>query len=182
MWQIPVGIGVGVWYSDQSLRRAVTATGITLAASAVIRSIGWRAAGSAAWFGVRAVGAMTIQGFAGAVVGGALVGTAVSYALFGKKGAEDAIKLYTGQVPILSVAPDSYLGTIAQAPGRVAASIAANRAVANNAAGLPTGQSIHGSHLTRTAAGAGIPINEYRTYGHALREYELGYTNVDPRV
>jgi len=152
MWQIPVGIGVGILFSGQSPKRALLATGLTFVGSAVIRSIGWRAAGSAAWFGVRAVGAMTIQGFAGAVVGGALVGTAVSYALFGKKGAEDAIKLYTGQVPILSVAPDSYLGTIAQAPGRVAASIQANRAVENNAAGLPTGTNISTLELQQRRA------------------------------
>ena len=139
MWHLPVGVGVGILYSGQSPKKAVTATGITLAASAAIRAIGWRATGSAAWYGIRAGGAMSIQGFTGAVVGGALVGTAISWALFGKEGAMDAVKLYTGQVKVFSLAPDSYVGTIAQAPGNIAESIAANRAVEGNAAGLPTG-------------------------------------------
>ena len=152
MWQLPVGIGVGVLLGGQSPKKAAVLTGTTLVASAVIRSIGWRAAGSTAWFGVRAIGAMSIQGFVGAYVAGAVVGTSVSYALFGKEGAEDAFELYTGQVKVFSVAPDSYLGTIAQAPGRVRASIEANRAVEGNAAGLPTGQNIHGSHRTREEA------------------------------
>ena len=134
MWQIPVGIGIGVLYSGQSPTRAATATGLTLAGTAIVRAIGWRAAGSAAWFGIRSIGAMTIQGFAGAVVGGAIVGTGVSYALFGKEGAKDAVKLYTGQV-----SAQEYVGTIAQAPSNIAESIAMNRAVEGNAAGLPVG-------------------------------------------
>lgn len=148
MWGIPVGIGIGVLYSGQSPQRAATATGLTLAGTAIVRAIGWRTAGSAAWFGIRAVGAMTIQGFTGAVIGGAIVGTGVSYALFGKEGAKDAVKLYTGQVnifdsyygvPYPSLDDDSYLGTIAQAPSNIAESIAMNRAVEGNAAGLPVG-------------------------------------------
>ena len=31
MWQIPVGIGVGILYSGQSPQRALIATGLTLA-------------------------------------------------------------------------------------------------------------------------------------------------------
>ena len=106
MWQIPVGVGVGVLYSGQSPKKALTATGLTLAGTALIRAVGWKAAGQTAWFAIRAVGAMSIQGFTGAVVGGAIVGTGVSYALFGKEGAKDAVKLYTGQVNIF----DSYYG------------------------------------------------------------------------
>lgn len=137
MWQIPVGIGVGVLYSGQSPTRAGTATGLTLAGSAIVRAVGWRKAASAAWFGVRAIGAMSIQGFLGAVAGGAIVGTGVSYALFGKKGAKDAVKFYTGQV-----SPKEVIDAIAKAPERVVATIQANRAVANNAAGLPVGMPI----------------------------------------
>jgi len=136
MWQIPVGIGVGILYSGQSPTRALTATGLTLAGSAVIRSIGWRAAGSAAWFGVRAVGAMTIQGFAGAVVAGALVGTGVSYALFGKEGAKAAVDFYTDPFDL------DKAKTIAAIPSNLAAITQGNRAVANNAAGIPAGTNV----------------------------------------
>tara|TARA_R110001583_G_scaffold126826_1_gene278415 strand:+ start:254 stop:733 length:480 start_codon:yes stop_codon:yes gene_type:complete len=142
MWQIPIGVGVGVLYSGQPLKRALIATGLTLAGSALVRAVGWRAAGSTAWFGIQAIGAMTIQSAAAGVIGGAVVGTGVSYALFGKEGAKDAVKLYTGQVPIISLAPESYLGTIAQIPERLAAITTGNRAVEGNAAGLPTGWNI----------------------------------------
>jgi len=136
MWQIPVGIGVGVWYSGQSPKRAMLATGLTLTGSAIIRSIGWRAAGSAAWFGIRAVGAMSIQGFAGAVVGGALVGTAVSYALFGEEGAKAAVDFYTDPFDL------DKAKTIADIPANLVAITQSNRAVENNAAGLPTGTNV----------------------------------------
>ena len=145
MWQIPVGIGVGILYSSQSPRRAVTATGITLAASAILRAISWRAAGSAAWFGIRAVGAMTIQGFAGAVVGGAIVGTGVSYALFGKEGAKAAVDFYTDPFDVEKAK------TIVAIPSNLNAIIKGNRAVENNAAGLPTGTQVQG--WTYTAPG-----------------------------
>jgi len=136
MWQIPVGIGVGILYSGQSPTRALVATGLTLAGAAAIRSIGWRAAGSAAWFGVRAVGAMTIQGFAGALIGGAVVGTSVSYALFGKEGAKAAIDFYTDPFDL------DKGKTIAAIPSNLAAITQGNRAVMNNAAGLPAGTNV----------------------------------------
>ena len=146
MWQIPVGIGVGVLYSDQSIKRAATATGLTLIASAGIRAFGWRAAASYGWFALRAVGGMTLQGFAGAVVGGAIVGTAVSYALFGKEGAKDAVDFYTNPFDLEKGK------TILSIPSNLAAITQGNRAVANNAAGLPTGQNIYGSDATRQEA------------------------------
>ena len=176
MWiQLASGIAVGALFGRTPTQSAII-TGATIGTSTVIRRLGVMRVAQAGWFGIRALGAMTIQGFAAAVVGGALVGTGVSYLLFGKEGAKAAVDFYTDPFDVEKGK------TILKAPGRVAARIQANRAVANNAAGLPTGQSIYGSHLTRTAAGAGIPINEYRSYGHALREYELGYTNVDPRI
>ena len=139
MWiAFPVGVGVGVIAGGRSPTEAVALTGLTAGITFALSRGGL----TYAWWGIRAVAGMTIQGFAGAYVGGALVGTSLAYLLFGKEGAKDAAKLYTGQVKVFSVAPDSYLGTIAQAPGRVAASIAANRAVANNAAGLQTGTNL----------------------------------------
>ena len=139
MWiAFPVGVGVGVIAGGRTPTEAIALTGLTAGISFALSRGGLQSA----WFAVRAVAGMSIQGFGAAYVGGALVGTGVSGLLFGKEGAKDAVKLYTGQVKVFSLAPDSYLGTIAQAPGRVAASIAANRAVANNAAGLPTGTNL----------------------------------------
>jgi hypothetical protein len=69
----------------------------------------------------------------GAVLGGALVGTAVSYALFGEKGAKDAVDFYTNPF-------DFEKGkTIVSIPSNLAAITQSNRALENNAAGLPTG-------------------------------------------
>ena len=139
MWiAFPVGVGVGVIAGGRTPTEAVALTGLTAGITFAIARGGLQSA----WFAVRAVAGMSIQGLGAAYVGGALVGTGVSYLLFGSEGAKDAAKLYTGQVKVFSVAPDSYLGTIGQAPGRIAASIAANRAVANNAAGLPSGTNI----------------------------------------
>lgn len=143
MWHIPVGIGVGILYSSQSPRRAITATGITLVASAIIRSIGWRTAGTVAWRG----GALLVSGLgrlalvpsgylAGAVVAGALVGTAVSYALFGEEGAKAAVDFYTDPFDVEKAK------TIAAIPSNLKAITASNRAVENNAAGLPTGTNV----------------------------------------
>lgn len=143
MWQIPVGIGVGILYSGQSPRRAVTATGITLVASAIIRSIGWRTAGTVAWRGsgllVGGLGrlAMVPSGYlAGAVVAGAVVGTGVSYALFGEEGAKAAVDFYTDPFDLEKAQ------TILAIPSNLAAITQGNRAVENNAAGLPAGTNI----------------------------------------
>jgi hypothetical protein len=139
MWiAFPVGVGVGVIAGGRTPTEAVALTGLTAGITFAISRGGL----TATWAAIQAVGGMSLFGFGGAVLGGAIVGTSLSYLLFGKEGAKAAARLYTGQVKVFSVAPDSYLGTIAQAPGRVAASIAANRAVANNAAGLPTGTNL----------------------------------------
>ena len=150
MWQIPIGVGVGVLYSGQPLKRALIATGLTLAGSALVRAIGWRAAGSTAWFGIQAIGAMSIQSAAAGIIGGAVVGTGVSYALFGKEGAKAAVDFYTDPFD------SSKAKTIAAIPSNLAATIQANRAVMNNAAGLPTGTSVN----TYTAPGSEAFWNE----------------------
>jgi len=143
MWQIPVGIGVGILYSGQSPSRAVTATGITLGASAIVRAIGWRTAGAVAWRGIILTGsglgrlAMVPSAYlVGAVVGGALVGTGVSYALFGKEGAKAAVDFYTDPFDL------DKAKTIASIPSNLAAITQGNRAVANNAAGIPAGTNV----------------------------------------
>ena len=142
MWQIPVGIGVGILYSGQSPRRAVTATGLTLVASAVVRAIGWRTAGAVAWRGATLVGRLGMVPawyLAGAVVGGAVVGTAVSYALFGKEGAEAAVDFYTDPFDLKKVK------TVASIPKNLKAQSAYNRAVENNAMGITAGTPINPS-------------------------------------
>lgn len=146
MWiAFPVGVGVGVVAGGKSPGEAVVLTGLTAGISFAISRGGL----TTTWAAIQAIGGMTIQGLVGAYIGGALVGTSLSYLLFGEKGAKDAFKLYTGQVKIFSLAPDSYLGTIGQVPGRVAASIEANRSVANNAAGLPTGTQAESNYPTQ---------------------------------
>ena len=132
MWQLPVGIGVGIWYSGQSPRRAITATGLTLAGAAVIRSIGWRTAAAGAY----TLGMTPALYIVGAVTGGALVGTGASYALFGKEGAKAAVDFYTDPFDL------DKAKTIADIPSNIAAITQANRAVVNNAAGLPTGTNV----------------------------------------
>jgi len=169
MWQVPVGIGVGLLYSGQSPRRAVTATGLTLVGSAIVRSIGWRTAGATAWFAIRAVGAMTIQGFASAVVGGALVGTGISYVLFGKEGAKAAVDFYTDPLDIEKGK------TIANIPSNIAGIMRANQAVANNAAGVPAGTRMTDAFLP---GGRGNPAHsQYQEPGIVTRyreHYEAG--------
>jgi len=144
MWQIPVGIGVGILYSGQSPKRAVTATGITLGASAIIRAIGWRTAGAVGWRGLVLTGSNLYRlsmvpslYLAGAVVAGALVGTGVSYALFGKEGAKAAVDFYTDPFDL------DKAKTIASIPSNLAAITQGNRAVANNAAGVPAGTNVY---------------------------------------
>jgi outer membrane lipoprotein SlyB len=77
--------------------------------------------------------------FAVGYVAGAIVGTGVSYALFGEEGAQDAIDLYTGQVPVFSISEGSLLETISDIPGYIQARNESNRAVPGNAAGIPGG-------------------------------------------
>ena len=169
MWQIPVGIGVGILYSGQSPKRAVTATGITLGASAIVRAIGWRTAGAVAWRGIILTGsglgrlAMVPSAYlVGAVVGGALVGTAVSYAMFGKEGAKAAVDFYTDPFDL------DKAKTIASIPSNLAAITQGNRAVANNAAGLPTGTNVSSSY---TAPGH----EEFHTTGSMIGNENIQY-------
>lgn len=154
MWQIPVGIGVGILYSGQSPKRAVTATGITLGASAIIRAIGWRTAGTVAWRGIILTGSNLYRlsmvpslYLAGAVVGGAIVGTGVSYALFGEEGAKAAVDFYTDPFDL------DKAKTIAAIPSNLAAIVQGNRAVENNAAGLPTGTQVNSTYPLGTPRG-----------------------------
>jgi len=86
---------------------------------------------------------MTLWDFAAGVGLGVVGGIGTSKLLFGEKGQEDAIDLYTGKVS----AP-LYVETLLKAPERIAASIQTNRAVENNAAGLPTGTQVESTYPT----------------------------------
>jgi hypothetical protein len=87
---------------------------------------------------------MTLWQLTAGVALGVAGGVGTSRLLFGKEGQDVAIDFYTGKVS----AP-LYIDTLKKVPARIAAITAGNRAVANNAAGLPTGQNIYGSHATR---------------------------------
>lgn len=86
---------------------------------------------------------MTMWQVTAGVALGVAGGIGTSRLLFGKKGQQDAIDFYTGKVS----AP-LYIDTLKKAPGRIAASIAENRAVENNAAGVPTGQQVDSNYPT----------------------------------
>jgi hypothetical protein len=98
------------------------------------------AAGRLAFAG-QALWGMSVGGLVTGVGLGVVGGIATSQLLFGDKGKEDAIDFYTGKV-----SPGLWADTIAKAPGRVKAIVAANRAVENNAAGLPTGTPVESSY------------------------------------
>jgi hypothetical protein len=80
---------------------------------------------------------MTLWNFTAGVALGVAGGIGTSRLLFGKEGQQDAIDFYSGKVSV-----PLYIDTLKKAPERIAAITAANRAVANNAAGIPAGQQV----------------------------------------
>jgi len=102
---------------------------------------------------------MTLWNVAAGVGLGVAGGIGASQLLFGDEGRKDAIDLYTGKVSAAL-----YVDTVLKVPGRLAAITQANRAVENNAAGLPTGTNVSTSYTapgseefwgTGSMAGAG---------------------------
>ena len=136
MWiQLASGVAVGALFGRTPAESAII-TGATIGTAAAIRRIGIMrvAQGSLAGLGRLA---MVPSGYlAGAVVGGAIVGTGISYALFGKEGAKAAVDFYTNPLDIEKGK------TLLAVPSNLAAITQGNRAVANNAAGLPTGTNV----------------------------------------
>ena len=140
------------------------ATGKTwLSAMGTATAIGWTATQirNGAFMRLAAAGntlmSMTLWQFTAGVALGVAGGIGTSRLLFGKEGQVDAIDFYTGKVS----AP-LYIDTLKKAPGRIAASVQANRAVENNAAGLPTGASAtYGDHAQRAAEWGGMSREEY---------------------
>ena len=144
MWLVPIGFAVGVGFGKATGKTwtsaAIYAGAVTWTTSQVYGlAIGRAGALGRLAFAGQAVWGMTVGGLVGAVALGIAGGIGTSRLLFGKEGQKDAIDFYTGKVS----AP-LYIDTLKKAPGRIEASIAANRAVENNAAGLPTGTNIAG--------------------------------------
>jgi len=77
---------------------------------------------------------MTLWNVTAGVALGVAGGIGTSQLLFGDEGRKDAIDLYTGKV-----SAGLYVDTVLKVPGRLEAITQGNRAVENNAAGLPTG-------------------------------------------
>jgi len=139
MWlQIGSGVAVGALVGRSPTQSAII-TGATIGTAAAVRRLGIARIASAGWFGVRAIGAMTIQGFVAGVVGGALVGTAVSYVMFGKEGAKAAVDFYTDPFDIEKAKK------VRDIPKNIQAQSAINRAVENNALNIRTGTPIDSS-------------------------------------
>ena len=136
MWiQLASGIAVGAAFGRTPTESALI-TGATIGTAAAIRRIGIMrvAQGSLTMLGRLA---MVPSGYlAGAIVGGAIVGTGISYALFGKEGAKAAVDFYTDPFDL------DKAKTVASIPSNLSAITQGNRAVANNAAGLQAGTNI----------------------------------------
>jgi hypothetical protein len=133
MWFIPFVVGVGfgkltgkTWGASALYSGAVTWTAVQIRRGAFLRI------GSMAH---RVLSLTGYQVLAGVAIGMG-VGTATSQLLFGAEGRKAAIDFYTDPFDIKKAK------TIALAPARVKAIVQGNRAVANNAAGLPTGTNI----------------------------------------
>jgi len=143
MWLIPFVVGVGfgkitgkTWGASALYSGAVTWTVVQVRRGAFLRI------GSMAH---RVLSLTGYQVLAGIAIGAA-VGTGTSQLLFGPEGRKAAIDFYTDPFDIEKGK------TILKAPARAAAIIQGNRAVANNAAGLPTGTNIGTLAYPRGAA------------------------------
>jgi hypothetical protein len=162
MWLVPIGFGVGVlagkatgktWTSSVVYAGAVTWTTSQVYGLAIGRA---GALGRLAYAG-QALWGMTVGGLITGVAVGIAGGIGTSRLLFGKEGQEDAIDFYTGKVSV-----PLYIETLKKAPERIAARIQANRAVENNAAGLPTGSNVtYGDHAQRMADSHGMTRDQW---------------------
>lgn len=133
-YAFPIGIGVGIWLEGQSVKRSFTLAAVGSGITFIINRGGLRLA----WGAGTAVAFTPLVYIAGAYVGGSLIGTGISYALFGKEGARDAITFYGNPV----TAPGKLAEALVAAPAKIQAITLANRAVENNAAGVRAGQQV----------------------------------------
>ena len=142
MWLMPIGFGVGTlfgratgktWISSAAYAGAVTWTTNQVYGLAIGRA---GALGRLATAG-QVVLTMTVGQLLAGVALGVAGGIGTSQLLFGDEGRKDAIDFYRGRVSL-----GEQIETYSKVPSRVKAIVAANRAVENNAAGLPTGMPI----------------------------------------
>lgn len=137
MYLIPFAVGVGFQrLRGQTLTTSILGSGAVVWTSAQIRKGAFQ---RVAMMGHRVMSLSAYHITAGIALG-VVGGIATSQVLFGDEGRKDAIDFYTG-----GVSATDYASALAKAPQRIAESIAANRAVAGNAAGLPTGMPIDAS-------------------------------------
>ena len=134
MYLIPFVVGVGFGrVRGQTLTTSILSSGAVVWTSAQIRQ---GALKRVAMMGHRVMSLSAYNITAGIALGVA-GGIATSQLLFGDEGRKDAIDFYTGGVSVAD-----YATALAKAPERIYQSIEANRAVANNAAGIPEGMPI----------------------------------------
>lgn len=131
MYFIPFVVGIGfqkarghTWASAMATSTAVVWTSAQIRKGAIKRL---------AMMGHRVMSLTAYQLTAGVALGIA-GGIATSQLLFGEEGRKDAIDFYTGKVKASEA-----IATIAKAPGRILERTRMNRAVPDNAAGLPVG-------------------------------------------
>ena len=169
MWvTLAAGVLVGSTVGRTPFESA-TLTGATIGTAALIRRLTWAgvtrtAVGVAS--GAHRFLCLTGYQLGGAVIGGAIVGTGVSYALFGKEGAMDAIDFYSNPLDVKKGK------TILAAPANLAAIMKANIAVENNAAGLPAGTRVGDAYL---AGGRGNPAHSDYQESGAVTAYRQMY-------
>lgn len=143
MYLIPFAVGVGFGkLTGKTWGAAALYSGAVVWTAAQIRRGAFLRIGSMAHRVLSLTGYQVLAG----VALGVGVGTVTSQLLFGDAGRKAAIDFYTDPFDIEKGK------TIVSIPKNLAAITAGNRAVANNAAGLPTGENIHGSHRTREEA------------------------------
>jgi len=106
-----------------------------------VKGVGSAGAAGRLAFAGQALWGMSFGNVVTAVGLGVVGGIGVSQLLFGDEGRKDAIDLYTGKVSAAL-----YVDTVLKVPGRLQAITQGNRAVENNAAGLPTGTNVSTSY------------------------------------
>lgn len=145
LWLMPIGFGVGTLFGKATgktwIASATYAGAVTWTTNQVYGlAIGRAGAAGRLYTAGQVVLTMTVGQLLAGVALGVAGGIGTSQLLFGDEGRKDAVDFYTGKVS----AP-KYVETLSKAPSRVKAIVAANRAVENNAAGLPTGMPIDSS-------------------------------------
>lgn len=139
---MPIGFAVGTLFGKATGKTWTSSVAYAGAVTWTTNQVYGLAIGRAGALGrLATAGNVVLNMTVGNVLAGVLLGVAggigTSQVLFGDEGRKDAVRFYTGKV-----SPALYAETLSKAPGRIKAITIANRAVENNAAGLPTGMPI----------------------------------------